>query len=133
MTKKEAYRAGKWRVPVPPVCTGGCNEEWWIKYIDECHKASTPGGWMVPVKEGDTTEGSYDDWFAAYLEDTQRGKDVRVTPRTTDENGEALERVKTPRVNLWKPHRVRLASQQRWDVVWPSGAWVAANYAALRS
>jgi len=44
MSKLQAYRAGKWVCPAPPVCTALWKEADWIKFIDR------DGNWTVPVE-----------------------------------------------------------------------------------
>jgi hypothetical protein len=43
MPKMQAYKAGLWYCPAPPVCTALWDDASWIKYIDR------DGHWTVPV------------------------------------------------------------------------------------
>lgn len=51
MTKQEAYRAGHYIFPVPPVVTFNWDENSWIKFIDY------HGRWTVPIKYDTFQEG----------------------------------------------------------------------------
>ena len=44
MTKLEAYKAGHYMFPAPPVCSFYWNDDDWIRYIDSC------GKWTVEIK-----------------------------------------------------------------------------------
>lgn len=52
MTKLEAYRAGHWQCPAPPVCTARWDESAWIAFIDHY------GSWTVPITDTTVTSAT---------------------------------------------------------------------------
>lgn len=65
--KRTRYRAGHFRMPIPPVTTGRWDEDDWIHYIDDS------GVWGLP-EEPDTIQVAGDTWVATGEKDAQGKK-----------------------------------------------------------